>query len=59
MSKTMIRRVEPRSPAAKAGVNIGVRDTFADIAATILTFFGMDNPLQGTSFYQQIVGEAL
>ncbi len=46
-------------PAAKAGVNIGVRDTFADIAATILTFFGMDNPLQGTSFYQQIVGEAL
>ena len=46
-------------PAAKAGVNIGVRNTFADIAATILTFFGMDNPLQGTSFYQQIVGEAL
>ena len=46
-------------PMAKEGVNIGIRDTFADISATILAFFGVDHALQATSFYQEISREAL
>ena len=34
----------------RRGVNLGTRPTFADISATILDFFSIENPLQGTSF---------
>ncbi len=34
----------------KGGVNLHVRDTFADISATILDAFGIENPIAGTSF---------
>ena len=34
----------------KAGVNLGVRDTYADLSATVLDFFGVENTLKGTSF---------
>jgi len=34
----------------RRGVNLGVRDTYADIAATVLDFFGVSNTLKGISF---------
>ena len=33
-----------------ANVDLGVRDTYADISATVLDFFGIPNTLCGTSF---------
>ena len=39
----------------KAGSNIGTRPTFADIAATILDYFGVAGDVDGTSFLNQIV----
>ena len=38
----------------KAGVNLGTRPTFADIAATIAEMFGVKLETKGTSFLQQI-----
>jgi phosphopentomutase len=38
------------------GVNIGVRTTFADIAATVAAFFGLENWHTGQSFYKEITG---
>ncbi len=40
---------------ARAGVNLGTRETFADIGATVLDFFGMTPSLTGTSFLGQIL----
>ncbi len=40
----------------KAGTDIGVRSTFADIAATAAEFFALRNWHVGTSFYKQITG---
>lgn len=39
----------------KAGVNIGTRETFADIGKTILDFFNVQNELVGKSFLDDIV----
>lgn len=38
----------------KEGVNLGTRSTFADIAATVLDVFGVENNTDGTSFKQEI-----
>ena len=38
------------------GENLGVRETYADIAATVLDFFGISNPLKGESFLDAIKG---
>lgn len=38
----------------KAGVNIGTRHTYADIAATVLDVFKVENHTDGTSFYSEI-----
>ena len=38
----------------KRGVNLGTRDTFADIGATILDYFGLDITIDGTSFLKEI-----
>ncbi len=38
----------------KQGVNLGVRETYADISATVLDFFGVKNTLKGTSFLDAI-----
>ena len=40
--------------AVRPGVNIGTRSTFADIAATVLDMLGLDERLDGTSFWEQI-----
>ncbi|MBX9136051.1 MULTISPECIES: phosphopentomutase [unclassified Clostridium] len=39
----------------KPGVNIGTRETFADIGKTILDFFNVENELVGKSFLKDIV----
>ena len=39
----------------KAGVNLGVRDTYADIAATVLDFFGVESTVKGTSVLPEIL----
>jgi len=38
----------------KAGVSIGTRDTFADIAATVLDLFGLKGKIAGTSFLSEV-----
>lgn len=38
----------------KAGVNLGTRATFADIAATILDIFNVENVTDGTSFKKEV-----
>lgn len=39
----------------QAGVNIGVRQTFADLAATIADVLGVERPLAGHSFKKQML----
>jgi phosphopentomutase len=39
---------------AGKGKNLGIRDTFADVSASILDFFGYENPLAGNSFLKQL-----
>ena len=38
----------------QGGVNLGVRTTYADISATVLDYFGLANPLRGTSFLEEL-----
>lgn len=38
--------------AVKAGVNLGTRDTFADVAATVLDMFGVSGDVEGESFWK-------
>lgn len=38
----------------KAGINLGTRASFADIGSTITDIFGLENTLDGTSFYSEI-----
>jgi len=44
------------SPDGRAGVNLGTRSTFADVAATLAEFFSVDPPEVGTSFLRDIRG---
>ena len=39
----------------KENVNLGTRKTFADIAATILDIFGVENNTDGTSYKNEIL----
>lgn len=39
----------------RAGVNLGTRESFADIAATVLELFGLENTTDGNSFAEQIL----
>ncbi|MBQ7051283.1 MAG: phosphopentomutase [Clostridia bacterium] len=38
----------------KSGVNLGVRETYADLSATVLDFFGVENTIKGQSFLGMI-----
>lgn len=42
-------------PEVKPGVNLGIRQSFADVAATIAENFGLDQPEIGTSFLEEII----
>jgi len=42
-------------PAIKSGKNLGTRESFADIAATLAEVFGIKGTGQGTSFWPQII----
>ncbi len=39
----------------KGGVNLGIRETYADLSATVLDFFGVENTLKGTSMMSEIL----
>ncbi|MDO5378348.1 MAG: phosphopentomutase [Clostridia bacterium] len=39
----------------KPGVNLGTRETYADIAATVLEYFGVPSTVKGTSFLREIL----
>jgi phosphopentomutase len=39
----------------RAGVNIGTRQSFADIAATLLEYFDIDQKVAGTSFLKELL----
>lgn len=41
--------------SVKKGFNLGTRQTYADIAATVLDYFGVDNKTAGTSFLPEII----
>lgn len=41
--------------AVRPGVNLGTRETFADIGATVLRLFGVENKTHGTSFADQMM----
>lgn len=36
------------------GVNLGIRETYADLSATVLDFFGIENTLKGTSMLPEM-----
>lgn len=38
----------------RGGVNLGTRETYADISATVLDYFGLENDLKGTSFLRAL-----
>jgi phosphopentomutase len=40
----------------RRGVNLGTRSTFADVAATVLDYFGVEMETEGKSFLGEIVG---
>lgn len=39
----------------KQGVNLGMRDVFSDVAATVCEYFGTEKPMNGTSFLGSII----
>lgn len=41
----------------RAGANLGTRSTFADIGATVLEYFGLENGTDGQSFLKDILAE--
>ncbi len=41
----------------RAGVSIGTRASFADIASTVLAMFGIEEALDGTSFWDEVKAE--
>lgn len=45
------------SKMLSSAVNLKKRDTFADISATILEYFSIENTLSGKSFYQNLIIE--
>jgi phosphopentomutase len=42
------------SPSLKKGVFLGMRDTFADVGATVLEWFGMKEIVAGRSFLSEL-----
>lgn len=43
------------SPTGRAGVDLGTRSTFADVAATLAEFFSVEPPEAGTSFLGRVL----
>lgn len=39
----------------KGGVNLGTRSTFADVAATVLDYFGIEGDVAGSSFLEEVL----
>jgi len=43
-------------PRVREGADLGTRDTFADVAATLAEAFGVERPASGRSFLRQVRG---
>jgi len=43
-------------PRVRSGVDLGTRETFADVAATLGEMFGLPRPAAGTSFLREVRG---
>jgi phosphopentomutase len=43
-------------PRVRAGVDLGTRETFADVAATLAEAFGVTRPARGRSFLREVRG---
>src|SRR5690554_2450922 len=39
----------------KPGVNLGIRDTFADLGASVAQYLGIEEPRYGKSFMESII----
>jgi phosphopentomutase len=46
------------SPGGKCGADLGVRQTFADVAATIAEYFAIEGSVAGKSFLGELPGKA-
>jgi phosphopentomutase len=46
-------------PALKTGVHLGIRETFADVAATIAEIFNVPRPSIGSSFLTEVIHESV
>ncbi|MEG1524810.1 MAG: phosphopentomutase [Clostridia bacterium] len=42
---------------ARSNINLGTRQTFADLGATVLSYFGIQDRLDGTAFLKQIIND--
>jgi len=42
------------SKKMRGGANLGVRETYADLSATVLDFFGVENTIKGTSMLPEM-----
>ncbi|MCL2367629.1 MAG: phosphopentomutase, partial [Oscillospiraceae bacterium] len=42
-------------PGVKAGVNLGTRDSFADVGKTIATLFGLETSIAGSSIAADVI----
>jgi phosphopentomutase len=43
------------SGSKKPGMDLGIRETFSDVSASVLDFFEIENPLPGTSFLNGVL----
>lgn len=43
-------------PPVLPGINLGTRESFSDVAATIAEAFNVPAPRRGTSFYRDVIG---
>lgn len=44
-------------PGMNRAIDLGVRETFADLGATVADYFGVQNPRAGTSFWSALATE--
>jgi phosphopentomutase len=43
-----------RGNRSQGGKNLGIRETFSDVSASVLDLFGVENPLAGSSFLKEM-----
>lgn len=53
-TREFVPLIVKRGGTMEKSCSLGVRETFADVSATVLDYFGCENSLNGTSFLKQI-----